>query len=213
MAENTNIEKTFTYNIPDSYLSQSDSLKKTATWTYSGPRYIWAFADNSTGKIASRFHYTERDNGADVPTPAGMTKIAIDADTDPALASLFHNDKVYADLTHAVEVLPDGSTYGCPDPTPPDHTYELTEIQVNLETGETVKPYPWKQPHITWEELINVRNTLLGSSDIRYAQASDTDRPVWEEYRQKLRDITTTFAGVDPWKVPFPQEPFTTQAG
>lgn len=93
MAENTNIEKTFTYNIPDSYLSQSDSLKKTATWTYTGPRYLWAFADNETGKISSRFHYTEKDNGADVPTPAGMTKIAIDADVDPALASLFIANK------------------------------------------------------------------------------------------------------------------------
>lgn len=211
MAENTIIEKTFTYNIPDSYLSQSNSLNKTASWTYSGPRYLWVFVDESTNKVSSRFHYTERDNGHDVPTPVGMIKVMVDADADPVLASLFHSEVNYGDLPHVEEDLPDGSTYGCPNPTPPDHTYELLDVEYNAETGSFVKPYPWKKPHVTWEDLINVRNTLLASSDLRIGQATAEQKPEWEAYRQKLRDLPTLFDGVDPWKVPFPQEPFTTR--
>lgn len=207
MAENTQIEKTFTYDIADAYLYQTNTLKKTAEWTYRGPRYIWVFVDTSTNKIMSRFHYTERDNGAEVPTPEGQIKVLVDADIDPIIASCIHNEDVYGDLPHTTEVLPDGSTYGHPNPIPPDHTYELTEIEYNAATGKFVKPYPWKKPHMTWEALTEVRNGMLESSDQKYASANDSDKAAWETYRQGLRDITTTFAGIDPWKVPFPLEP------
>ena len=94
MPEITRIEKTFTYDIADAYLYTTNNLKKTAEWTYKGPQYLWIFVDNETNKISSRFHYTERDNGADVPTPAGMTKVMIDADKDPILASLIHSEYI-----------------------------------------------------------------------------------------------------------------------
>jgi len=207
MAENTPIVKTFTYEIADAYLHQTNRLKKTAQWTYKGPRYLWVFADASTNKIMSKFHYLEKDNGADVPTPPGQIKVKVDAAVNPEIASLLYNDYVYGDLPHTTEVLPDGSTYGHPDPIPPDHTYELTEIQVNPSTGHFVKPYPWKKPHMDWDELKRVRDEMLKSSDQKIRLASTEEKAAWETYRQKLRDLTKTFAGVDPWKVPFPAEP------
>lgn len=212
MPENTLIEKKFTYDIADAYLYQTNDLKKTAEWTYTGPRYLWIFVDNETNKISSRFHYTERDNGHDVPTPIGMTKVMVDADKDPILASLIHNEYVYGDLPHTVEELPEGHTYGHPDPIPPDHTYELTSIVYDPATGEFNSPYPWKEPHITWEDIINTRNTMLQGTDARITQATEEQKPVWEAYRQKLRDLPKTFAGIDPWKVPFPEEPFVNKA-
>ena len=115
---------------------------------------------------------------------------------------------MYGDLPHTVENLPDGVTYGHPDPIPPDHTYELTDIQYNVETQQWVKPFPWKKPHVDWEELKQARNDMLKASDTKLVMAtSDEERAAWEVYRQKLRDLTTTFDGVDPWKVMFPQAP------
>ena len=208
MAEITRIEKTFTYDIADAYLYQTNALKRTAEWTYTGPDKMWTFIDETTKKLIGRFHYTERDNGADIPTPVGQIKVLVDANVNPCIASLFHNEYTYGDLPHTVENLPDGNTYGHPDPIPPDHTYEITEIVYNTETGEFVKPYPWKQPHVTWEELIRVRDVALALSDNKVRNAaSDELKTAWEEYRQKLRDLPTLMAGVDPWKVIIPEEP------
>jgi hypothetical protein len=208
MAENTPIVKTFTYDIADAYLHQTSSLKRTAQWTYKGPRYLWTFVDMSTNKIMSKFHYTERDNGADVPTPPGQIKVMIDAAIHPEIACCIHNEINYRDLPQTTEVLPDGSTYGHSNPIPPDHTYELTEIQYNSTTGQFVKPYPWKKAHMDWETLKTVRNNMLTATDQKIAAATDTEKAEWETYRQKLRDLPRIFAGVDPWKVPFPPEPF-----
>ncbi len=207
MAENTPIVKTFTYEIADAYLYQTSNKKKTAQWTYRGPRYFWIFVDESTKKITSRFHYLEKDNGADVPTPPGLIKVMVDAAVNPEIASLLYSDYVYGDLPHTVEALPDGSTYGHPDPIPPDHTYELTEIRYDTSSQKFIKPYPWKKPHMDWDELKRVRNEMLKASDQKIASSTEELKQEWETYRQKLRDLTKTFAGVDAWKVPFPAEP------
>jgi hypothetical protein len=158
--------------------------------------------------MMGRFHYTDKDNGHDVPTPDGQIKVLVDANVDPCIASLMHNEYIYGDLVHTVEQLPDGNTYGHPDPIPPDHTYELTEIQYDVEKGEFVKPYPWKQPHMSWEELIRVRDIALHISDSKLLNASTPElKTAWQEYRQKLRDLPTLMAGIDPWKVIIPDEP------
>ena len=61
---------------------------------------------------------------------------------------------------------------------------------------------------MTWEELKSARDSILLGSDSQMAKATDPAvRQQWEQYRQQMRDITKTFAGVDPWKVPFPTPP------
>jgi len=207
MPEITRIEKTFTYDIADAYLHQTNALNRTAEWTYTGPDKLYMFIDATTLRPTSRYHLTDRDNGAEVPTPEGMIKVMVNANTHPEIASLLHEEKIYGELPHTVENLPDNTTYGHPDPIPPDHTYELTELEYDLEAQEFKKPYPWKKPHMTWEELILVRNADLKSSDTKLLMAQEEDKAAWETYRQKLRDLPTTFAGVDPWKVTFPQSP------
>ena len=207
MPEIKRIEKTFTYDLPDAYLYQTNKLKKTGRWTYYGPDKMWIFVDNTTKKIISRFHYTEADNGADVPTPEGQTKVLVDANVNPLLASIIHNEVDYGSLPQTVEELPDGNTYGHPDPQVPDHTYELSEIVFDFDTQDFVKPYPWKQPHVSWDDLKAWRNRQLALSDAKIRTCRPEDIPAWEDYRQKLRDLPTLMGDVDPWKVIFPDAP------
>jgi hypothetical protein len=207
MPEITRITKTFTYDLPDAYLYQTNDNKLTGTFTYTGPQFMWIFINNATKKIISRFHYTERDNGADVHTPEGQTKVLVDADKDPIIASLLHNEVDYATLPQTLETFADGSTYGHPDPQTPDHTYELTEIQYDVEKGEFIKPFAWKEAHVDWEEIIRWRNNSLAISDNKIRNCNPDQVAAWEEYRQRLRDLPVTFAGVDPWKITFPTEP------
>jgi hypothetical protein len=208
MPEITRTSKTFTYKLADSYLAQTDSLGKTASWTYTGPRYLWIFADENTKKIIGAFHYTERDNGEEVPTPVGQIKIKVDAEQNPLIASLIHNEVDYGTLPQDEEVLPDGSVYASPNPIPPDHTYEITQITYDTQTGTFNTTGKWKQPHTTWDQLRDARNKNLAGTDIKILHAHTPElKTAWETYRQALRDLPSVFAGVDAWKVPFPQAP------
>ena len=46
----TEITKQFTYDIPDDYLSQTNSKGDTATATYTGPEKLYVFVDQVTGR-------------------------------------------------------------------------------------------------------------------------------------------------------------------
>ena len=99
----------------------------------------------------------------------------------------------------------------------PNDAIEITEDQYNyfiftmntenkmlvLEDVEFVlKPRLYKT---SWDMIKRKRNKLLSQSD--YTQMPDWpgDKTAWAEYRQALRDITTTFS--DPNEVVWPKAP------
>lgn len=202
------IDITFTYNVPDDYLAQTNIEGKTETWTYNGHDVIYAFFSKETGRYMYRF-LTDAENGAEVPTPLDQYKVTINAAEEPLLATLLGADEIrdYAELPQLEEELPDGSVYKRPAIIPPDHAYEISEITYNGSSFE--KPFPWKKPHMTWDEIRANRNGILQATDSRVLP----DMPAslvaqWEEYRQKLRDLPQTYGAapggvpsIAPWKV------------
>lgn len=228
MPSNTIITKTFTYDLPDDYLAQTNEDGNTATATYEGPDQIWVFIDRDTGRSdTSRLVLTEEENGADYPVPHDQYKVRIDCDTDPVLCSLFDAQVEWDTVqgqTNIVVDLPDGTTYERPDPTDVDHTYELDECEYQMdgtvnEAGDTYDggtwSLQWKQPWTSWEQLITVRNNMLTGSDSKIADdMPESVRSEWTTYRQKLRDLPTLFGhGTDSefpaYMVNFPVEPNT----
>lgn len=208
------IVKSFTYDIADDYLYQTNTLGKTAVWTYRGPDKIWVFVNKETLKPASNRWLTEEEDGATYPTPLDEIKVEIDCNENPLLAALWHAGQEeertdYTQLPQYFEDMPDGTTYQRPLHPAPDHTYELLELEFDVESGEFKKPYPWKKPHVTWDDIRAIRNTLLENSDQNLA--SDTPASVREKveaYKQALRDIPQIYAGKDPWKITLPTNPF-----
>jgi len=99
----------------------------------------------------------------------------------------------------------------------PDDAIEITEDEYKhflfsmneegnilvLEDGELVlKP---RQHQASWGMIRKTRNKLLSQSD--YTQMPDWpgNKTAWAEYRQALRDITTSFS--DPNEVVWPKAP------
>ena len=208
---NTIVNKTFNYDLPDDYLHQTNTAGLVGSFTYNGPDKIWVFINNDSKKLVSALYYTEKDDGDLIPTSEGQTKVCVTAESDPVVISMIVDQGYYSGPTKK-ETLPDGSIYERLDSPPPDHTYELTEIEYSVEEGKWSKPFPWKNPHMTWEMLKLARNAMLRESDliIRNNVLSPADLEALEQYRQKLRDIPSVFAGIDPWKVPFPNMPINT---
>lgn len=210
MAKTNNIiKKTFTYDIPDDYLYQTNTKGLTGTYTYEGPDKLWIFVDKETNKIFGSLIYTDAEDGDSVPTPEAAYKVCVDANVDPELVSMLFNVVDYSTLPTVAEDLPDGSQYVRPISPPPDHTYELNDCVYDPVAKAWVKPLPWKQPHMTWDELKQARNMMLLGTDKVLVQnlLTDEQKIEFEAYRQLLRDLPVTFAGIDPWKVPFPDEP------
>lgn len=204
------IQKTFTYNAPDDYLYQTSTLNKVGTWTYDGHDKIWAFVDPDTNRLTGDFK-TPEENGATYPTPLHLIKVEIDCNENPLLACLLGADEVrdYNLLDQHEETLPDGTVYRRPLTPPPDHTYELVDIEYDPETGGFKTPYPWKKPHMTWEGIREWRTKLLTGSDYKVADDMPPAlKAEWEAYRQSLRDLPQTHGAVsgetpntDPWKI------------
>lgn len=210
------ITHTFTYDQPDEYLAQTNTLGKVGNWTYTGPDKIWIFIDNDTNKIVGHF-LTEDENGGDVPVPFDQYRVEIDPTVDPIIATLVGASDIpdYATLEQYTETLPCGNTYSRPLSLPPDHTYELLDIIYDKETSKFVTPLPWKQPHMTWEGIRTWRNSLLEASDHKVlSDMPDAVKTKWDTYKQSLRDIPQTYGAasgsaippVEPWKV-YPIDP------
>jgi hypothetical protein len=144
---------------------------------------------------------TEKEDGANVPTPLHQYKVEIDCASNPLLCTIIGADQVrdYNLLDQYEEVMPDGTTYSRPMTPPPDHTYELMEITYDPATDSFVQPYPWKKPHMSWELMRLWRNNQLTATD---HQGAVTDMPAglkakWDEYRQALRDMPQTYGATN----------------
>lgn len=205
---NTIVAKTFEYNLPDDYLHETDTKKLKGTFTYKGPDKIWVFVDNDSKKLYNTVYYTEHDDGDLIPTGHNHTKVCLDAENDALMMSMLVQQS-YDDLSKKQEILPDGSVYERIDPPMPDHTYDIDNVEYDFINNVWKTPFPWKKPYMSWDEIKNARNSLLRESDmiIKNNNLTESQLTSIESYRQKLRDVPTTFAGIDPWKVPFPDLP------
>ena len=77
-----------------------------------------------------------------------------------------------------------------------------------LEDGNIPLPNPDVQPY-TWEQALSKRDAALTASDWTMIPDCTVDQRAWSVYRQILRDIPQTFAGLDPQEIIWPVEPTT----
>ena len=77
-----------------------------------------------------------------------------------------------------------------------------------LEDGNIPLPNPDVQPY-TWEQALSKRDAALTASDWTMLPDCTVDQRAWAVYRQIMRDIPQTFAGLDPQEIIWPVEPST----
>ena len=91
-------------------------------------------------------------------------------------------------------------------PAKPNDIYEASEVSKDLKTGKIVvktrsvsEAICVTERDVTWEDIKLVRDKTLDASDNNLpADAPDALKAEWTAYRQKLRDMPTNLAGIDP---------------
>lgn len=208
----------FDFDLPDEYLMQTNELGLTGKWTYTGPEYIWVFVDKNTNKLDVSKNYLAHDPKdpecqriAEISGGLGHRTILVDAKQEPCLASLFMAVPMASELPQKEYKLEGDDTvyYSRPDPQYPDHTYEINDIQYDFASNSWVKPFPWKQPHVTMEQIDAAIAFNISTAE---ADIADEDTPAelrakLETFVTELKNIKTKFAGWQPWQIPFPDDP------
>jgi hypothetical protein len=171
----TNITKEFTYNLADDQYYQTNDNLLVGVQTYNGPSHMNLVVDSTTNKLTGATiadtEYEDYNNEED-----GYYAVRVNCDTDTLMCAIMPGG-TDSDATASISEDVPGSSipYIKDDPTMPDHTYELTEIQYDRPNGTWVTPMPWKQPYITWEIELQWRNNGVIA------------------YKQYLRDYPQTF--------------------
>jgi hypothetical protein len=220
---------TFEYDIPDKYLYQTNELGLTTTFTYTGPAKLWIVCNSETNRVMPENGWIADDGDPntqeqqELQAGAGAYAVLVDAKTDPVLASAFSMNIDQADypqveFTREQQDASDTTVYysRAANPTP-DHTYEIGEITYDPINKVFNKPYPWKKPHMTWDELWSGKDAIIAS-----AQSSITDLTRdnadgefddviadLNDYIDELNGLEEKFPSThwDPWMVPFPDDP------
>ena len=223
------IEFTFEYDIPDKYLYLTNDLGLTTTFTYRGPSKIWIVVDRETRKILPAYGWVADDGDPNTQEQQELQAgqdcyaVLVDAKTDPVIASAFamnidQADYPQVEFTREQQDPSDTTVYysRAANPTP-DHTYEIAEIQYNPDTKQFDKPYPWKEPHMTWDELWEGRDSVIANAQtsINDLKADNEDGEFndliadLEDFVDELNALESKFPRThwDPWMVPFPDDP------
>jgi hypothetical protein len=205
------ISRLFTYDLADDYLAQTNTLKKSGTWTYQGPDRIWVFLNTETNKLDSTIFYTLEEDGPNIPSPLGCTKLEIDCNSNPLFCTLIGaSDHVDGGaLPQYSEVLPNGELYTRPMDPMPDHTYDFNNATYDPTTNQW--SYPWKETWVTWDDIRSIVQTQLSEVEVELRKLSDLPssmRTRLEAYKTELENFETTWAGIDAYKVWRPVHPF-----
>lgn len=222
MAENTIVTKEFTYNVPNSLYSQSDSDGKTVTASYTGPDRCWVFPDtdgDNKGKLVrSPGEKLADEDGDDIPVPNGCTRVEVTVEDDPLIMAILNPPGctiTIAGQSQTEETMPDGNVWKENAKLEVGQAYGGQQIiEYDLE-GTAWKTPPYHPVPGTWVEAIQSRNNMLLASDSKVADdMPDAVKAPWISYRQKLRDIPATYKKdesdeISPWKICWPLAPDT----
>jgi len=220
------MKKTFTYKIPNDYLSDDFSDGKTGTHTYNGQEFLTFQISKDTGRETSWCLWDERD--LERPCPQDSVRIKVDCKENPLLCEI-GNDQgspesqaFKANRQWVVQYqAPAGYTsLYKPAEYEPRDIYDEYNITYNFETKQfniPVKTFATNiDVNVTWDDIKIRRNAELEATDGKISDDMPQDlQQKWKTYRQLLRDLPEALAEFPPYIAGqmFPKPPINSRPG
>lgn len=188
------IKNTFTYNIPDDYVAQTNVNDSSASFTYRGPQYLELTVNKETNIVSGAqeatfddFANQVQDNTIivshyDYPLQTAILWGSLDEDSSDQDSDVF---------PHRTIDLPDGDAnhvFKYPWPPFPWKAYEGSTMQYNVST-RTFGTLQWHQPWTNWGSIgQQVENIKIRADQaiaaIDAADSIDADlRQKWVDYK------------------------------
>ena len=209
-----NITKTIIYPIPTEWMKDTQDDTNVGVATYYGPEKLITEWIEGTGDESKRlFDVFDPDDKqrAERPTPVGIVTALLDVNVEPLHALTYWGQK-FPPLHIEVNVGPSWE----PNPTiadPSDFTevFDMESFYYDQYDNTWSTPiFSWDGPGVDklgvstegvcfgWDHVRMVRNTMLSASDGRVAASDmpDATKQPWLDYRTKLRNLPTDWAGV-----------------
>lgn len=207
------MRKFFTFKISDEPYKTTTSLNKTVDAIYEGPRFLALCVYDPTGEIryVARAGEDQADLQMDslVDDDPDTTFIVLDASTKTFEAAYLTGSYTHDPIPDYVEQLPTGGTW--------TYTYSGGGITQNYYgqdlfyiDGEFTTPRFREHALAKDSVFAGTVNTVSRiNASLAANDYTDAERQAVEQYRDWLSSISTVYADVDHWKIPFPANPPT----
>ena len=219
------ITKTIVYPVPTEWYGDTQDTNRSGICTYTGPDRITFWYMNNGTDADPKWeveHSFPSDPGEDRDPPAGTRVIELNADTHPMNAVAMFGGILAPELIET----PAGPESE-PNPILPNYLY-FNEVYDMCSFGYNFETSLWNTgrfsgPHTEldledesdsksfgWEVVRKTRDVLLSQSDDKIpADAPAGYVSEWVSYRQKLRDLPTTWSSVgnNTYLIVWPREP------
>lgn len=204
------MKKNFTVILPDEPYKTATVSNTAVQCTYQGPRYLVARIHAETRTVQNVVWQVEELDqiNMDAFVEEGHEFFIIDAVSHPFQAAVASNSYTHGEIENYEETLPTGETW--------THTYEsgtgiLDHIYMpfTMTYDLAVQTFadPVRRTHFLsrdsfFEGLQNQPSQIAAALEIN--DYTDEERTTLENYKTWLENLSTTYANVDHWKIPFP---------
>ena len=211
--EQQDIERTFTYAVPNEWRSTSFTDGKTDEHVYKGPRFLVFQFDKDTGKEVGWCLTTQQEVSR--PVPLNVVQVKVDCQNNDLNCLLCdigndmgHPENFQHILDRKWTVLheaPDGYNHTWyTDEVRPRDIYDEFNLVYNFEKNVIEIPVKgWENEgrvDVTWDDIKEMRNRMLADTDGKISDdMPQAIKDKWIRYRQLLRDMPTALAQYPAW--------------
>jgi len=209
------MNKNFTITLPDEPFKTTTDLNKTVECTYTGAKILVISVHNDSGQVAGVEAQYARESDIDWdshPTPRDHSLHVLDAENNLFEAAYMNHDYTTEEVADYEETLPTGEVW--------DYSYEkdgiINPTFKNLDLYYDASTKTFTGPRYL-ESAIDSVDELKQSFAERIAEAdevlanaadySEDDIAKVQAFKDWYVNFDTNYAGVDPWKIPFPSFP------
>lgn len=209
------MNKQFNFILPDEPYKTTTALNKVVECTYTGPRYVLIQIDADDKQCRSIAGAATLDSPALDHSAYASDEFhyrVIDADQYTLECAYLTEEYHHGTVEDHAETLTDadGETFTF------EHVYEdqtgiLSHCYWAVSLLYDVEIESFSGP--SYREHVNTRQSVIDTANMQAAEIdkalaektfSDADKAALEEYSTWLKSIETKYAGIDHWKIPFP---------
>lgn len=213
----SHITRTFTYKIPDDYVSQTNVNDSSASFTYRGPHFLNINFNKNTGSVTSVSESTFEDY-----LNRTAEEVIVSADDNLLIASILWGklgeDSSDNDYPQKIINLPDGDdnhTYQYPWPPLPWKAYDAEDVRYDA-VSNTFNTPRWHQPWSNWTMIGAQCENIKKRCDEKIAeyQANEdsswtAEIAAWTAYKDEADNKIQLYMsnGLEPHHVVFTRSP------